>query len=126
MSGETVGAAVMTAAVAAARGLAEPGDTVLLAPAGASFDQFSGYGRPRRRVRRRRAAPRPGSRGVSNILTRLLRRGAESDQRGRPARRASGEADHRASGRAATHPVRRLAGPADDVVSPDHRRRRRC
>jgi UDP-N-acetylmuramoylalanine--D-glutamate ligase len=42
-SGETVGARVMTAVVAAARGLAKPGDTVLLAPAGASFDQFSGY-----------------------------------------------------------------------------------
>jgi UDP-N-acetylmuramoylalanine--D-glutamate ligase len=42
-SGETVGTAVMTAAVAAARELAGPGDTVLLAPAGASFDQFSGY-----------------------------------------------------------------------------------
>jgi UDP-N-acetylmuramoylalanine--D-glutamate ligase len=39
----TVGARVMTAVVAAARSLAKPGDTVLLAPAGASFDQFSGY-----------------------------------------------------------------------------------
>ena len=33
----------MTAAVAAARDLATPGDTVLLAPAGASFAQFTGY-----------------------------------------------------------------------------------
>ncbi len=38
-----LGARVMTAAVAAARDLATPGDTVLLAPAGASFDQFAGY-----------------------------------------------------------------------------------
>ncbi len=35
---------IMTAVVDAARGLAKPSDTVLLAPAGASFDQFSGYG----------------------------------------------------------------------------------
>ncbi len=41
--GGNLGTSVMTAAVAAARDLAKPGDTVLLAPAGASFDQFSGY-----------------------------------------------------------------------------------
>ncbi|MDM4141172.1 MULTISPECIES: UDP-N-acetylmuramoyl-L-alanine--D-glutamate ligase [Mycobacterium] len=42
-SGGNVGTAVMNAAVAAARTVAKPGDTVLLAPAGASFDQFAGY-----------------------------------------------------------------------------------
>lgn len=41
---DETGQAVMTAVVAAARNLAGPGDTVLLAPAGASFDQFSSYG----------------------------------------------------------------------------------
>ncbi|HEY0226434.1 MAG TPA: UDP-N-acetylmuramoyl-L-alanine--D-glutamate ligase [Mycobacterium sp.] len=42
-TGEKFGIRVMTTAVAAARDLAQPGDTVLLAPAGASFDQFAGY-----------------------------------------------------------------------------------
>jgi UDP-N-acetylmuramoylalanine--D-glutamate ligase len=42
-SGGDLGARVMAAVVAAARDLAKPGDTVLLAPAGASFDQFAGY-----------------------------------------------------------------------------------
>ena len=44
VAGPPVGAAVMAAVVDAARALAGSGDTVLLAPAGASFDQFSGYG----------------------------------------------------------------------------------
>ncbi|MET0700937.1 MAG: UDP-N-acetylmuramoyl-L-alanine--D-glutamate ligase [Mycobacterium sp.] len=42
-SGEPMGPLVMAEVVAAARRLATPGDTVLLAPAGASFDQFRSY-----------------------------------------------------------------------------------
>ncbi|MGE2833476.1 UDP-N-acetylmuramoyl-L-alanine--D-glutamate ligase [Mycobacterium sp. SMC-4] len=43
-AGRPVADAVMTGVVRAARRLSRPGDAVVLAPAGASFDQFRGYG----------------------------------------------------------------------------------
>ena len=46
----------MTEVVQAAAGLARPGDTVLLAPAAASYDMFAGYAARGDRVRRRRPA----------------------------------------------------------------------
>jgi UDP-N-acetylmuramoylalanine--D-glutamate ligase len=42
-AGQSTSDGVMAAVIDAARSLAGPGDTVLLAPAGASFDQFNGY-----------------------------------------------------------------------------------
>ena len=42
-AGQSTSYGVMAAVIDAARSLAGPGDTVLLAPAGASFDQFNGY-----------------------------------------------------------------------------------
>ena len=43
----------MTQVVAAAAGLARPGDTVLLAPAAASMDVFRDYAHRGQRLRRR-------------------------------------------------------------------------
>ena len=43
----------MTEVVHAAAGLARPGDVVLLAPAAASYDMFTGYAARGLRVRRR-------------------------------------------------------------------------
>ena len=66
----------MTEVVRAAAGLARPGDTVLLAPAAASYDMFSRLRRARRRVRRAAAAGAARRASVSAALDQLRLRTA--------------------------------------------------
>ena len=71
---------------------------------------------PSAATRSPRPCARPGSRPMSNILTRLRLRRTRRPRTRPPPRRPPRPRS--------AHPLRRMARPADDVVSPHHRRRR--